>query len=54
MKTSTKHDGKWLKYLDDGRNEPGVKLRITKRYIELMGGLENAIALLQKYRKDAQ
>ena len=54
MKTSTKHDGKWLKYLDDGRNEPGVKLRITRRYIELMGGVRNALAVFHKNGKDTQ
>ena len=49
-----KHDYKWLKYADDGRNDPGVKLRLAMRYIQLMGGLQNALTLLQKYGKDGQ
>ena len=54
MSTTNKHDVKWLNYEDDGRNEPGVKLRITRRYIELMGGFLNAIAAFHKNRKDGQ
>ena len=52
--SKAKHDGKWLNYEDDGRNEPGVKLRITRRYIEMMGGFLNAIAALHKCRKDGR
>jgi hypothetical protein len=54
MKKSAKHDDKWLNYDDDGRDQPGVPLRITRRYIELMGGIENAIESFYKYGKDAQ
>jgi hypothetical protein len=54
MQKVNKHEDKWLKYMDDGRNEPGVKLRITKRYIELLGGFTNAIVAFQNYPKNAQ
>lgn len=50
----SKHDGKWLNYMDDGRNEPGVKLRITRRYIELLGGFMNAVAIFHTHRKDGK
>jgi len=50
----SKHDDKWLRYDDDGRNEPGVKARITRRFIEILGGFMNAIKVLHKCGRDGQ
>ena len=50
----SKHIDKWLNYENDGRDEPGVKLRIAMRYIELMGGFENAITILHNHGKDTE
>ena len=41
----------WLNYTDDGSKIEGNRLRIAKRYINIMGGDEEAAKYLERVKR---